>query len=365
MRTGTPRYAERVDRFQLKPYEPPRWLRQGHVNTIYSYLKPRPLLPLSSEDVLLNVESGVDLLLCCHWQPLPAPVLILVHGLEGHSEAGYMLTTAAKAFRRGFHVIRTNVRSCGRSEAHCRTLYNSGLSRDLARVVEWVGARPGVTEIHLCGFSMGGNIVLKYAGETGDNFHQLGVRSATVISACLDLAPSADALHRRANLLYERRFLRGLRARIRRKAEQAPGLIPPRMLAELNSISSIREWDDRITAPLTEYRDAVDYYHRASAARFVSRIRIPTLVLHAEDDPFIVITAESRQLLRANAAIDFHPTPHGGHCGFMGSTVPGDDTYWAENRVLDYCQYWVQHRFAGSSSSPEAAVVDATASSKH
>lgn len=317
-------------------YIPPAWLRNGHVNTLYSYLRPRRAALPPPHDARLAVAAGVRLLLQCHWQPAAAPALLLVHGLEGHSDAGYMRTMTAKAARRGWHVIRMNVRGCGASETDSATLYNSGLSGDLAQAAAWIRAQPRVADLALVGFSMGGNTVLKYAGELGAGAWPPLDRLAAcaAVSACLDLAESADALHRRPCWLYERRFLFHLHRRVRRWQARtgAEGGFARRRYR------SIRDFDDRVVAPLFGYRDAADYYFRASAARVLASIRVPTLVLHAEDDPFIVVTAASRALMAANPAIEFRATRYGGHCAFMNPQNGADpDPYWAENRVLDFC----------------------------
>lgn len=279
------------------------------------------------------MAPGVEVLLRAHWRAAPAPALLLLHGLEGDSDVGYMRTTAAKAWRRGWHAVRMNVRGCGASEPFSRTLYNSGLSEDFALAVAWVLAQPRVTGLAICGFSMGGNTVLKYLGEAGASAPP-GLIAAAAVSACLDLGPCADAVHRPACRIYEDRFLRRLRARVRRMEARHPDRLPVR---NLGAIRSIRQYDDVIMAPRFGYRDAADYYQRASAARVLSSIARPTLVLHAEDDPFIVITAASRSLLAQNPAIRFLPTRYGGHCAFLNPHAPGEDSFWAENRVLDFC----------------------------
>lgn len=314
-------------------YAPPRWLRSGHVNTIASFFwRRRAELPPPRNE-RLPVAPGVELLLRCHWQAAPAPALLLLHGLEGDSDVGYMRTMAAKAWRRGWHAIRMNVRGCGDSEPGCETLYNSGLSGDLARAVEWAVAQAQVTGLALCGFSMGGNTVLKYLGEQGAGA-PAALRAGAVVSACLDLAASADALHRPACRIYEARFLRRLRDRVRRLDAWHPDGLP---LHRLRGIRSIRDFDDVVIAPRFGYRDAADYYHRASAARVLERIARPTLVLHAEDDPFIVVTADSRRAMAANSRIEFVATRYGGHCAFLQPNTQGEDSFWAENRVMDFC----------------------------
>lgn len=295
------------------------------------------------EDAWVSVAPGVEILLRCHWQTRPAPALLLLHGLEGHSEVGYMRTMTAKAWARGWHALRMNVRGCGAGEARCGTLYNSGLSGDVAAVCGWALAQARVERLALCGFSMSGNTALKLLGEMGGGawpeIRRDGIFAAAAISACLDLGPSADALHRRPCRLYEERFLRGLRARVARWEKRGGCPRPPnggKRWAEIR-FQSIREFDERVMSPLFGYAGADDYYSRASAARVLAQIRTPTLVLHAEDDPFIRVTPESRRAMTENSAICFLATTHGGHCAFMNPRRGGDpDVYWAENRALEF-----------------------------
>jgi predicted alpha/beta-fold hydrolase len=323
--------------FSAPPLRPPWWLRNGHANTVYSFLRPRGVqLPPAQEDWIALPGGGGDLLVRSHWQPGPAPALLLIHGLEGSSEAGYMLTAAELFLRHGWHVARMNVRGCGDSEGRCATLYNSGLSGDVAAAAGWLASRPRVSDVALAGYSMGGNLALKFAGEAGrGEWAAPGLRAVAAVSPCLDLAACADALHRKVNYFYERRFLRNLERRLARHAARFPGRYP---VERLRGLGSVRAFDDAFTAPFTGYRDADDYYQRASAARVLAAIRVPTLVLHAEDDPFIRITPESRAALAANPAIRFLATAHGGHCGFIGPRRNGEGVYWAEPRLLEFFQ---------------------------
>jgi predicted alpha/beta-fold hydrolase len=191
----------------------------------------------------------------------------------------------------------------------------------------------GLLEIAVAGFSMGGNIVLKMVGEWGANAPK-EVKAAVGISPAIDLAISADALHNRGNRLYEWKFMQGLRSRIRRKA----ALFPDRYdLQYLRGVKTIREFDDQITARYSGFTGASDYYARAAASNVVDKIAIPTLVIHATDDPFIKLTAESRAKLLHNPHIKFIETPYGGHCAFMAkSNGDGDDGRWAEKRLIEF-----------------------------
>jgi predicted alpha/beta-fold hydrolase len=198
-------------------------------------------------------------------------------------------------------------------------------------VVRALIAEDKLERIALIGFSMGGNMVLKLAGEWGGEAPPQ-VRAVAAISAAMDLAPSADALHERQNRLYEWNFLRELRKRMQRKSRLYPGLYD---VSVLRGLRSIREFDDVITARYCGFANAADYYARASAARVVDRIALPTLVIHALDDPFIRVLPETRAKLNANPHIRYVETPHGGHCGFLAA-ADGYDGRWAEREVVRF-----------------------------
>jgi hypothetical protein len=181
---------------------------------------------------------------------------------------------------------------------------------------------------------MGGNLVLKLAGELGEASPSQ-LHSVVAVSPSIDLGPTADALRRPVNRLYERHFLRSLIKRFRLKASLFPRAYDPRRAA---GIHSLREYDERITALYSGFASADDYYNRASAARVVDRIRVPTLVIHALDDPFVLITQETLAALIANPFISLLESEHGGHCAFLArpDQASGDDGYWAETTLLRF-----------------------------
>ena len=318
-------------------------MANGHVQTIAGNFLPRvDHLPPSTAE-LVEVEPASDgriasQVLChCNWQPAAVRearlTVIILHGLEGSSDSQYVVGNANKMWLAGFNVVRMNMRNCGGTEALSPTLYHSGLSGDIGAVLNALAARIGLEHFALCGYSMGGNLVLKLAGELGASEPRL--RAAATVSPALDLGESAEALHASINRLYELRFLRGLSKRYRRKAELFPGLYDP---ARADRLRSLIEFDDRITAPYSGFRDAADYYYRAAAARVLERIAVPTLILHALDDPFVRLTPESRTAIARNANITLIDTAHGGHCAFLAKAVPTqqDDGYWAESTVLRF-----------------------------
>ncbi|HKM48241.1 MAG TPA: alpha/beta fold hydrolase [Terriglobales bacterium] len=292
---------------------------------------------------MIEVEPGVQVLCHCHWQADRASALtiIIVHGLEGSSESQYMRGVTEKALAAGMNVIRYNQRNCGGTDALAPVLYHSGLSKDVAAVASEVIARDGVSRLALVGFSMGGNIVLKLAGEWGS---QAPPQFRAVAACCpaIDLAASADALHEPANRIYETYFLWALHRRMLQKARLFPDHFD---VSRLRGIRSLREFDDQVTAYYCGFTGVDDYYDRASAAHVVEQIAVPALVLHAANDPFVHITAETRRKIASNRNITFVETADGGHCAFVGAPVRSpdgrfDDGYWAEHEIVNFL-----HRF--------------------
>lgn len=323
--------------WRLTEFVPRRGLHNGHLQTIVGNFLPRPdfQLPTEEETVEVDPRDGSRVLCHCHWQPQPVRAsrltVVLVHGLEGSSDSRYIRGITVRAWAAGMNVVRMNMRNCSGSEDLTPTLYHSGRSADVGAVVDFFAKKFELKRVALVGYSMGGNLVLKLAGEWG-------VRAplAAVATVCpvIDLAPSADALHEPANRAYEWHFLRGLMRRIRRKAELFPAIYH---LDGLGPIRSIREFDDKIVAPHSGFRNADDYYDRAASARVVEHIAVPTLLLYAKDDPFIRLFEATRARLLANPHIEFVETRHGGHCAFLGRGA-GDEIHWAEASVVRYLQ---------------------------
>jgi len=269
----------------------------------------------------------------CHWQPerTRALTVLIVHGLEGSSESGYMMGISQKALACGMNVVRMNQRNCGGTDNLAPTLYNSSLSGDVAAVALDVITRDRVDSLALVGFSMGGNLVLKTAGEWGPAApHQL--RALAVVCPAMDLAVSADALHAPANRVYEEYFMLKLRARFRAKVKLFPEHFD---VSRLQGVKTLREFDDRVTAYYCGFTGAVDYYARASATNTVERIAVPGLILHAGSDPFVKLTPETRAKIARNPRLQFYESADGGHCAFL-APANGYDGRWAEQQVVEY-----------------------------
>jgi predicted alpha/beta-fold hydrolase len=320
----------------LSEYVPlPRWAG-GHKMTLYAWARRRafPGLP-APEERLFDVSADARVLAHCHWQRDRQQHLTLValHGLEGSSEAHYMRGIAAKAWARGFNVVRLNQRNCGGTEHLCAGLYHSGLTADPLFVLRELIERDRLPRVAFAGYSLGGNLALKLAGELAADAPQQLVAVAAV-SPVMELETCVQAIERRENRIYEWNFCRNLQARMRRKARAWPGKYD---LSGLWKVWSIREFDERYTAPHHGFAGASDYYYRASAMRVIDRVAIPALIVTAEDDPFVPPEPFRDAKVRGNPHITTVITSHGGHCGFIGESN-GYDGYWAERMVVDFIE---------------------------
>jgi uncharacterized protein len=320
-------------------FQPHPWLRGGHVQTIASFLLPRRIHLPAAEQRLVEVAPGVKVRCLCYWHSIEARraalTLIVVHGLEGSHESQYMLGVARNGLAAGMNVVLMNQRNCGGMDHCAPTLYNSSLSTDVAAVARNVVENDGVSRFSLIGFSMGGNLVLKLAGEWASDGPR-EFRAVAAVCPAMDLAASADALHEPGNKLYEYYFLWQLFRRFRGKAKLFPQNFDA---ARLRGVSSLRLFDDRVTAHYCGFAGADDYYQRAAAARVVDRIAVPVLIIHAANDPFIRMTLETRERILANPNITYLETKDGGHCAFIGK--PDGDGYdgrWAERKVVEFVQ---------------------------
>lgn len=253
------------------------------------------------------------------------PLVLAVHGLTASSQAPYMRTLARHALGAGFDVIRLNVRNCGGTEHLAPTLYHSGLTSDLRSVVEQLAPAP----LFLAGFSMGGNMVLKLAGEWGEH-PPPHVRAVCGISVPIRLGVCARRLGERRNRIYEARFLRELRRTLRRKQQAMPGSFSaPRW----DGIRGIYDFDDAITAPAFGFGTADRYYESQSSAGFLDKIRVPALLIQAQDDPFIPFEVFEDLPLEQNPNLHLEAPAHGGHVAFLSRQTP---RFWAISQAVRF-----------------------------
>jgi uncharacterized protein len=330
-----------IDSVSDNPFVPVRWLRNPHLMTIAAGFwrrKFRDLPPGIPRE--FEVEPGSRAQGICHWQNQPPehPTLVLLHGLEGSCDSGYIRGTAEKAFAAGFNVVRLNQRNCGGTEQLTSTLYHSGMSCDIRSVLLELISADRLPELFAAGFSMGGNLVLKMAGEFGDAAPP-EIRGFVAVAPALDLAACADALAEPRNFVYEHHFVTKLKRHMRHKARLFPELYP---VDGMRGIRTIRQWDDGITARFCGFANADDYYRQSSALRCAAAIRRPTLILTAKDDPFVPFASFADPAIRENPNITFLATPHGGHCAFI-SNARGAARFWAEARIVEFCLSQLRH----------------------
>jgi predicted alpha/beta-fold hydrolase len=316
----------------LEPFVARRFLRNRHAMTLAGNFLPRKSTLPAPEECLFPVADQAWILCHCHWQsePQSRPTIIIVHGLEGSSLSQYVIGTASKAWTAGMNVVRMNMRTCGGTEKLTPTLYHSGLSSDVGAVLRGVVESRKLERVGLVGYSMGGNLVLKLAGELGVNA-PAELKAVAAVSPAADLAASADAMHRWSNRIYEWKFLLSLMRRFKRKS----ALFPDIYKRISRWPGSIREFDDVITAPYCGFSSADDYYTRAGASSVLDKIALPTLVIHAADDPFIRLLPQTREKILANPNITLLETAHGGHCAFLAQPN-GYDGRWAERQIIHF-----------------------------
>jgi predicted alpha/beta-fold hydrolase len=323
-----------LDKLTARPFVPHPRLKNGHVQTLAGAVIRRrfKLVTTNLQSRIFDTAPGVQVLAYCSWQAnrRAHPTLILLHGMEGSTESRYMLGTADKALVSGFNVIRVNVRNCGGTEHLSPTLYHAGLTDDLKHIVAELGEQDGLEDLFLVGFSLGGNVVLKLAGEYGQTAPEQ-LRGVIAVSPSIDLASCADAIELRSNLIYHANFIRSLRRRLRRKAR----LFPERYdTSRLRGVWTIREFDDRITAPHMGFQNVAHYYEHASALPFLKHIAIPAVMIHAQDDPFIPFAPFQREDVTCNPRIALLAPRHGGHVGFIAGDAEGENRFWAESMVV-------------------------------
>lgn len=324
-------------------FVPRRWLRNGHLQTLAGNFLPRRLVLPGPESLLVEVEGpvagyGPSQVLChCHWQPQEVRrdrlTVVLIHGLEGSSNSKYIVGNTARSLAAGLNVVRMNMRTCGGTDALSPTIYHSGRSGDVGFVVEKIVREHGLRAVALVGYSMGGNLVLRWAGEvSGSQPREL--KAVVGISPLMDLAASSAALHRPQNRMYERHFLRSMLARVRRRMVMYPKIYAD---APVDRIRSMRAFDQEIVARYGGFADADDYYYSVASSKYAGTLRVPALIVHASDDPFIRFLPETRDALVANPWVTYLETRHGGHCAFLApATAGGDDGRWAEATLMQF-----------------------------
>ena len=328
------RIREAARLLAAEPFRPHPLLANGHAQTLARWAWPRTGSVPPDGVRLFEVEPGVRLLARCRWHEDRAgrPTVLLVHGLGGSADAPYVLGAARLAYGAGANVVRLNQRNCGGTEGLTPTLYHSGMSGDLAAVVRELVERDGLPRILVAGFSMGGNLALKMAGEMG-GAAPAQLAGVCAVSPALDLAETVRNLGKPSNRPYQWNFVRGLRRLVERKKRLYPRLYDSRGLGRLRTV---RDFDELYTAPHGGFADADDYYARCSALSLVPRISVPTLIIHSRDDPLVPCEPLLRQGFTDNPYVTKSTPAHGGHVAFVSAEKEG--RFWAERRLADLCR---------------------------
>jgi predicted alpha/beta-fold hydrolase len=317
----------------MPPFEP--LFKNPHVMTVLANFWPRNYdharFPMESRlvrtdaDTQVRVESQRP-------EGKPQGHLILLHGLEGHSEAGYIVSMAWEALNAGFAAHRFNMRTCGGTAHLAKTLYHGGLTSDVRTFLE--GEKFDLP-VFLIGYSLGGNIALKLAGELGETDLIHGV---CAVSTPIDLAAGVRRISQRDNRIYEVRFIRRMKERLLQT-----GRYTSEQLAPLNTIF---EMDDKIIAPAFGFENAQHYYRTQSCQNFLDRIRVPSLLITAKDDSFIPFEIYSHPAIRSNPLLRLVATEHGGHLGFLNRHAP---RFWTDHAAIEFLQEVVASKVSSAS----------------
>lgn len=337
------------------PFEPNRLLLHPHLQTVVGEVFPRRLSAehdpwrAALQEELFELSDGDRLQAFMHLQPddpeRRRPVVLQLHGLEGHAASHYQVGLSAKAFAAGFHSVRLNFRNCGDTEHLAKKLYTGHGIPDVLEVIAQLRDGWGFRTVYATGVSLGANLLLRLLADAGEA-PPAGLAGAVAVSPPIEMAAVGEAFRQGLNWGYEAFFLNSLKRKLRRKVRLSPGgreLAP--LVAMLPSIKTLRQFDERITAPCNGYADAKDYYTRASAGGDLPRIAVPTLIIHAQDDPFLPfgMYAPRMDAIRSNPHLTALFPAHGGHVGFLSRPgaarrAPWMDERWAENEAIAYLQ---------------------------
>lgn len=306
-------------------YTPPLFLFSPHLETIYpALLRKVTVQPFARERIATPDNDFLDL----DWLQQGSKNLVIIsHGLEGNSQRAYIKGMAKVFFENGYDVLAWNYRGCSEEMNRQLRFYHSGATDDLNVVIDHAIDNKKYTSLSLIGFSLGGNITLKLLGE---KISRKEITKAVAISVPMDLKTSCEKISRPSNWIYSYRFLKSLKTKIIRKASLIPGLD----ISGIDRVRTLMQFDNRYTAPLHGFRDAIDYYTRCSSIHFLNDIKIPTLIVNTLNDPFLTKECFPSQALENHPFVTLEILLRGGHVGFAQFNKNG--LYWSEQRALDF-----------------------------
>jgi len=306
-------------------YTRPKWLFSGHLETIYPSLFRKVVAPIPVKERILTTDG--DFLDLDWYRQNKSKLVIISHGLEGNSTRAYMLGMVNSFLKNGYDVLTWNFRSCSDEMNKQVIFYHSGATYDLDLVVKH--GYDSYEEINLVGFSLGGNLTLKYLGEKGNSLSK--INRGVAISVPLHLGSSSRKISETTNTLYSKRFLRSLKKKVIEKSDAHPGQIP---VETLRNIKTLADFDDFFTGPLHGFADAEEYYEVNSSLYFLDQIKVPSLVLNALNDPFLSEKCFPRTLAKKLDQVYFEFPKHGGHVGFSPSN--SEKPYYSEQRAVEF-----------------------------
>ncbi len=329
-------------KWTARPYVPPWWLAGAHAQTLAGkFLRPAPDGMLTTE----RIETPDGDFLDIAWMPETdpaAPLVLLLHGLEGHTKRGYMVQTCLALADRGMRAVGLNFRGCSGEVNREPRFYHSGETEDIGFVFGLLRKRFPTRPLMAIGFSLGGNVLLKYLGEQGAK-NAAAFSAAVAVSVPYDLSAGADALERRGMArVYAGYFLRSLLAKVRAKKEILENIID---LDAVWASATLRDFDAAATAKLHGFTGAEDYYRKSSSNRFIQSVQVPTLLVHSRDDPFLPEAALPLSAIEANPFLTLVLTGGGGHVGFLEGGPPWNPTFWVEEQSASF----LAHHHQGTS----------------
>lgn len=324
-------------------FSPVGLFKNGHFQTIYNALFYKPMTLKNPKKIEIKIDDK-NTIVCDYSKAennTTKTLVILVHGLEGSSESNYIVSTAQKLYKKDYSVLRMNIRNCGGTSHLSETLYNAGLSDDVKKIIEYFKDRFDYKNIFVCGFSLGANTVLKMAGEYGNSYPE-ELKGVIAISPPLDLAECSEEIILPKNMIYDDHYRKRLIKTYKNKKKTHPKNVD---LGILSKIKTLKDFDNYITGPAFGYKDAEEYYRLNSSLKFLTDIKVYTVIIQAQDDPIIPFNSTIKAMNINNDNIHFLITKHGGHVGFINSFSASKndiDRRWAENRVVEFVDKFVK-----------------------
>ena len=305
---------------------PPKWLFNGHIETIYPAIFRKITIATQPKKMLIDTPDN-DYFELYYYTNHSTKTVIISHGLEGNNERPYMLGMAKLFYENKWNVITWNYRGCNGKVNNTVKSYHSGFTEDLEEVIKYAD-KPEIKTISLIGFSLGGNITLKYLANTmGVNKK---IKSSVAFSVPMDLYHGCLEISKTKNSIYSKRFLRTMKHKVREKAKKFPEI----QVEHLSNVNNLKTFDDYFTAPLHGFKDAMDYYQSCSSIYVLQHINIPTLIVNALNDPFLPKECFPYELLKDHTYITLETPARGGHVGFCSSN--GSRFYWSEIRAYEF-----------------------------